>query len=122
MWRKGRPGFNLQSVCISFYVVSVTSHETAIDLSREFTCAFLPISVQSLIIFTVRKANTDKSEELIFMKKQRTSARTISDVLIMFTRGLTSRIIFRDHFKSSGGNIAGDPLHEGETCKHMPEE
>lgn len=32
----------------------------------------------------------------------------------MFTRGLTSRIIFRDHFKSSGGNIVSDPLYEGE--------
>jgi len=53
-----------------------------------------------------------KHEELIFMKKQQRQLAW-SDVLIMFTRGLTSQIIFRDHFKSSGGNVTGDPLHEG---------
>jgi len=71
----------------------------------------VPISLQSLIIFTVRKTNTI-SEELIFMEKQQRRLAW-SDVLIMFTKGLTSRIIFQDHFKSSDGNVAGDPLYEG---------
>jgi len=62
--------------------------------------------------FYCAKNKHDKVKSLFLWKNSDVDS-VRSDVLIVFTRGLTSRIIFRDHFKSSGGNVTGDPPARG---------